>query len=208
MNVERVIAAAKSCAISRWVQCELDNLQWFQGYATDGFPDCPNGLIAANWNEQHGDNTMRRLGDILERMGVELDWSDCVIGCDQCYKAINTQPQTMCDYPHYFLGDGFVVCENCVKAGHDLERYCDETAESGRLDRFNVEPPAETWIFLGELDSHSYHETSYRGRNTIPDSVGLGCRDMLADDNGNLWLRRSAIPSAVRQWRKIQDRLK
>ena len=208
MDVERVIAAAKSCATSSSVRCELDSLQWFSGYANDGFPACPNGLIAADWNEQHGDQTMRRLGNILEKMGVELDWSDSVIGCDQCYLAINTQPQTMCDYPHYFMGDGWVLCESCVKSGHELARYCDETAEAGRIDQFCVEPPGETWISLGELESHYLNENRHYGRNTIPDSVGLDVRDMLADDNGNLWLRRSAIPSAVRQWAEIKDCLK
>src|SRR5688572_13582179 len=85
-------------------------LDWYSEYA-DG-RDAGKGILAANWNhfprlnagswprtpesetaqEYNWSRKGRRFGDILERMGYQLEWSDQVSRCDDCGGCIQTEP--------------------------------------------------------------------------------------------------------------------
>ena len=133
-------------------ESRLHNLQWYSEYC-DG-SDSGKGIIATDWNDAPGDDTLKRIGDILERLGYVLDWDDTTIGCEHCNNAICTQPQHMLDYNHFHCFDGWIVCEGCILAGNDLDEYCEEIAQEGKIDRFNVDPTTVSpcWRYLAEID--------------------------------------------------------
>jgi hypothetical protein len=99
----------------------VEEVQWYEGYA-DG-RDAPNGVVSANWNKitRWDGNTrvvvsdaMRRLGDLFERMGVQLEWSDSVSACGGCNKCIQTQPDSMSWSPDFMVRDGEILCASCI----------------------------------------------------------------------------------------------
>ena len=138
---------------SSWARSALNNLQWYEAWA-DGTECSPQGIIVAHSWWDRDDDTLERVGRILERLGYTLAFEDSSIGCDHCYNAICTQPQHMWDYHHYHCFDGWIVCEGCILAGNDLDKYCEEIAQEGRIDRFGVDPTTVSpgWRYLAEID--------------------------------------------------------
>lgn len=160
----------------------LANLQWYDSYTEKGY-DSGRGIIVANWNDARDDDTMKRLGDILERLGYVLDWEDTTIGCDHCNRCICTEPQHAWDYHHFHVFNGFVLCEGCITDGQDLAEYCDDIAEHGKIDRFSVDPTSvdPSWKYLTEIDlSGSVWDA------IIPklcEALNCGPKDLLVSEN-------------------------
>jgi len=104
--------------------CAVESIQWYEGYANEG----ADGLIVAgNWNtidtyncetERRepipGGDVMVRLGEILERAGCEIVWSDMVTGCDDCGRCIETEPDSYHWRPEFVHGDGEIYCLACM----------------------------------------------------------------------------------------------
>jgi hypothetical protein len=96
----------------------------YNGYAEPGYTDPECGLIATgNWNEVtswfNGERTVvsnlpKRLGDLFERMGIEIEWSDEWASCSDCGKLVRTQPDSYCWKPSFTLGDGELLCRECT----------------------------------------------------------------------------------------------
>jgi len=105
----------------------------YDGYAPgSGDPDVV--VFTADWNtetrwnadtNQHIvlDDSLSRLGELLESLpNTEIDWSDQVDGCGECYKAIETQPTSYGWTPPYaFVEDVGNVCQGCLQG--DPEAY-------------------------------------------------------------------------------------
>lgn len=93
------------------------------GYAEPGCTDPECGLIATgNWNEITSwfdgkrtvvSNICKRLGDIFERMGIEIEWSDEWAVCSDCQKLVRTQPDSYQWKPFYTLDDSELICLEC-----------------------------------------------------------------------------------------------
>ena len=91
-------------------------------YAEPGYDAPDSGVIAfANWNPDSfattatkEQRTMRRLGDILEKLGVECEWSDQWSTCDCCGKAVRTSPDSYGWKRSFWLDDCEIVCMQCV----------------------------------------------------------------------------------------------
>lgn len=93
------------------------------GYAEPGYTDPECGLIATgNWNEITSwfdgqrtviSNIPKRLGDIFERMGIEIEWSDEWAACSDCQKLVRTQPDSYFWKPSFTLDDDELVCLEC-----------------------------------------------------------------------------------------------
>lgn len=88
----------------------------FEGYAEPGYNDPESGLITTgNWNPSGKDNTMPRIGAILEKLGVELEWEDEWCECSECGKLVRTQPDSYSWTRSYWLHDGIgLYCQDCV----------------------------------------------------------------------------------------------
>jgi hypothetical protein len=92
-------------------------------YAEPGYdtPDC--GVIAfANWNPQSfattatkEQRTMARINNVLEKLGVECEWSDEWTTCDCCYRAVRTNPDSYRWKRSFWLSGCTVICHECIK---------------------------------------------------------------------------------------------
>ena len=106
---------------------QLEDIQFYDGYAEPGYDDPECGIIATgNWNDvsiydrETGkfvkvDNTVVRVGRLLERLGVSLEWSDEWTTCCQCNKLVRTSPTSYGWQPSYISICGDSTCEDCTQ---------------------------------------------------------------------------------------------
>ena len=186
-------AALSVCAPRN--ESTIENWQWYEGW-TDETECGPQGIIVADRWWDRDDDTLERVGDILERLGYTLAYGDSSYGCDHCYKLIETQPQHWGDYHHYHCFDGFVLCENCICEGQDLDEYCDDLARHGKIDHFGVDPTSVgCWKYLAEIDL----STSVWDKIVDPLCDALRCesKDLFVSHKA-IFIRGAAIPGYCR----------
>lgn len=128
MTPQRIIEAAKASTTDRTTLQRLDCLDWAPEYAEPGYSNPKRGGIwFGNWNDggNYGDpsrdTTMSRVAELLEKYGASIEWEDEWSTCSDCGKAIRTQPDSYGWLPSYFMGDGEIICIECVRA--DPETY-------------------------------------------------------------------------------------
>lgn len=178
------------------------DLEWFESYA-DG-SDCEErGILAADWNAHYDYNPatkkstttptwFSRLNDAIERSGfpVTLDWSDNLIGCCGCYKAIQTQTDYMGWRPKFWVTDGAIYCEDCIAADADLlDAYAESQVNDpcGSVETGYLDWESRGWIkFFDAFED----ETDCPHEHTIEGSLQL-----YAESKGYDWLRY-----ADREW--------
>lgn len=134
MNTETILRVCEKAGGERF-QLHYD------GYAEPGYDDPESKLIATgDWNSRtetrrvypspfpcwltvkdpnatytFHDRTMPRIGAILEKLGVELEWEDEWVACNECYKLIRTQPDSYSWLKSYWLQDGIgYYCKDCI----------------------------------------------------------------------------------------------
>jgi hypothetical protein len=114
------------------VRSAIEGLQChFSGYAEPGYSSNGLPIAVANWNKvgewddvTHsrrpivGGDIMNRVGACLAKLGIETEWSDEWVSCDECGKLIRTQPDSHNWEPSYFLPEGSseVLCQHCAHA--------------------------------------------------------------------------------------------
>ena len=75
-------------ALDRIVRREGLDITWAPDYSEPGYSHAPEGVAFADWNPER----YKRIGDILEKVGVGVEWSDEWTTCAHCGKAIRTEP--------------------------------------------------------------------------------------------------------------------
>ena len=164
----------------------------FDGYAPgSGDPDVK--VFTADWNTEtrwdaeHNqsivlDDSLSRLGELLESLpNTEIDRSDQVDGCGECYKAIETQPTHYGWTPPYaFVEDVGNVCQGCLQ--NDPEAYLvdlEENDNSALSPSLGIDPSD-----YGYQQVPQEYETGWHpGQNDSPTTV----RHTLSDQ---LWMTR------------------
>lgn len=127
-RVENIIEAGRNSAKTNQGRSQIDSITiCTEGYAEPGYDDPKSGIIAfGNWNNvtrydgqefQVIDSVPGRIATLLEKLGVELDWSDEWCICDGCQKTVRTQANSYRWRPSYADdGSGTVLCHDCIKA--------------------------------------------------------------------------------------------
>lgn len=127
-RVERIIEAGRSSAKTSEGRSQVDSITIAtEGYAEPGYDDPRSGVIAfGNWNDISRydgqkfhviDDTPGRVASLLEKLGVELDWSDEWTICEGCHKAVRTQANSYRWRASYADdGCGSILCHECIKA--------------------------------------------------------------------------------------------
>jgi len=77
-------------------QSEIENMGYAPGYAEPGYSDPKRGILFANWNY-----FPRDIGNLLEKAGFEIEWSDEWTTCEDCGKALRTSPNSYDWQPSY-----------------------------------------------------------------------------------------------------------
>lgn len=198
------------------VRSRLEEIQWYEDYA-DG-RDAPNGIVAANWNDigewkegtrkllPHG-NIMSRLEKLFDHYGVKIEWSDQGTCCDQCYKFIQTEPDSYSWQPEFIVRDGYITCASCIAEDPEpfLQEKENDPSSCWPLD--NIDPSDYGYVKLnhtldGPADSdgdRSYETGWHRGQDDNPKTIAKNLRDkgcsrfiFVLDENSQFYSRWSA----------------
>lgn len=95
-----------------------------EGYAEPGYDG--EVVILGNYNDisewdaegrtsKTIDDTPERVAKLLEKIGVELEWSDQWATCDHCHKLVRTSPDSYAWQRSYHISDDGIECHECVK---------------------------------------------------------------------------------------------
>lgn len=125
-RVEAIIEAGRASAKTNQGRSQIDSITiCTEGFSEPGYSDPKSGVIAfGNWNnvsrydghEFHEvDDSVGRVATLLEKLGVELDWSDEWCQCDGCQKAVRRQANSYRWRPSYASTDDGIICHECLK---------------------------------------------------------------------------------------------
>jgi hypothetical protein len=129
MTPQRVIEAGANVATTTEGRSRIEAIKLCAaGYAGPGYV-APAGVVAfgnwntvTRWNARTGsfsveDETPKRVGDLLEKLGIELEWSDEWATCDNCGKAVRVKPGG-CGWKaaSWQDDDGELHCHKCVRS--------------------------------------------------------------------------------------------
>jgi hypothetical protein len=100
------------------------DVQFADGCCEPGYKDQPVAL--ANWNSKTEynretgnfktlDDTRPRLAEVLEKMGYAIEWGDEWHICDDCGKAVRSQPDSYSWKPYFRTSEGSILCGDCIK---------------------------------------------------------------------------------------------
>ncbi len=109
--------------LERDATSEVENMNYAREYAEPGYTQPAKGIVFANWN-----TLPCNLDRILERAGYAVEWSDEWATCDDCGKAIRTQPDSYQWSPAYEMsGDSILLCKVCAAENSDTGDNDDDT---------------------------------------------------------------------------------
>jgi hypothetical protein len=139
------------------------------GYAEAGYTDPDCGVIClANWNNKDRwdayqqkrvvtDSTPSRIAKLLEKIGVELEWSDEWSSCPDCGKIFRNNADSLSWSPSYAVTDDAISCANCWKdAPSDLLDHLHGNSEGLDID---VELGEAGYVEIHEADSFQWDKT-------------------------------------------------
>ena len=121
--------------LERTAQAEIENMTYAPGYAEPYRDDpIPKAVLLANWN-----NLPENFDRTLEKAGYAVEWSDEWTTCEDCQRAIRTEPDSHWYKPHYQIIEedrsAAVLCLDCLQdyagtaADHEPEPPDDDQAD-------------------------------------------------------------------------------
>lgn len=122
---------------------------------------------------------------IIEHLGVQIGNDDEYSYCSNCGKLIHIIDSSGCRDDNYWLGDGFILCEECIR--NDMETYINEylvlNYETGvpvnnlPINTFLSEDDLKEYGFI-RLDGE-YYFGMYEHGNTNP----IAAMEKMIEDN-------------------------
>jgi uncharacterized protein YneR len=188
-RIEKLIAIAEKMG---------HDIQFSNGYSEPGYAG--EKIALANWNERDGDKTMPRIEKILEKMGYEIEWGDEWTFCEDCGKIIRISGDSYEWKPYYWVGDGFILCGDCVKENPDeYIEYLDNNEKSCMT--FNIDLTQFGYAKYGESYENGFHP----GQNDNPKEIAKKLREegikhfIFVQDEASQFYIRSSV------WVKRED---
>jgi hypothetical protein len=94
-------------------QAELENMGWAPSYAEPGYQnDAPeHGILFANWNV-----FPTSAQEQLESAGYAVEWDDEWTTCEDCGRALRTEPDGWDWNPFFDIDDedSHIICKSCA----------------------------------------------------------------------------------------------
>lgn len=143
----------------------------YSEYAEPGYT-AKGPILTGNWNEVEGDNgLMRRVGEILEKIGCELEWEDEWCDCHSCGKLVRSQPDCYHWTASYaIVNDCELLCHECLK--QDIIPYLEEMeGKTSNAITFDVNLADHGYVRIDKT-----YESGWYGTNDDPKAIGKALR--------------------------------
>ncbi len=166
-------------------------IEWVPGYSEPGYGPAELGVYLANWNPKSfrrgckGESGYQpevptfesRAGELLERLGADLEWSDEWSTCGDCGNAVRTSPDGYSWTPSYvLLNECELVCSECLS--DDPEALAEHLEGStDRADTFGVDWSLHGWRLLPEEYVSGFHP----GQDDDPKVIAAALRERGVD---------------------------
>ena len=158
MRAGWIVRAGASSAVTPAGRERIGNIEFHDGYAEPGYD---GDLVATgNWNnitryddEERRivtlDETPGRVGSLLEKIGVEIEWSDEWDNCAECQKLFRISPDSY-GWTRCWVEDGEDrVCEECL----DYEDHFKELeGDPTKCNVLNVKPVDHGYVKINDYE--------------------------------------------------------
>lgn len=172
----RLLEAAKNSAKTNQGRNRLEEFEvHISGFAEPGYD--ATVVVTGNFNKitryENGasilvDDICERLSEILERVGVDIQWSDEWTTCCDCHKLVRTSPDGYDWKRSYTEQDGEVICRECT--AKDPESYLAglEGVTTSCVTLTNINPADHGYVQIKDKLQNGLHE----GMGDDPKHIG------------------------------------
>lgn len=141
---------------------EIENLGYAPHYSEPGYDAPKRGVLFANWN-----CFPREIGDILERAGYAIEWSDEWTTCEDCGGAVRTQPDSYSWQRAYTMPDDCtIVCHACT----DWQEHCASCEDNPHKAVSSDVNPAD-YGYVRLSDESAYENGWHPGQTDDPEKI-------------------------------------
>jgi len=180
-RVFAILEAARKKAKGWQAESRIDEITVHtEGYAEPGYSDPDSGVICTgNWNtvtewdrEKNEskviDDTPGRIAKLFEKLGVELEWSDEWVACEQCGKLVRCQADSYSWTRQYWDSDDGPVCVECVQENPEdyLQSFEGNTGSAITID--GIDPTEHGYKLL----ESGFENGLYGGQADDPKKIG------------------------------------
>lgn len=164
--LECAIEAAKESTTDRQQLSYLEDIEIYsEGYAEPGYENPESGIVVkANWNKNFDteDKTMPQLANVLDTLDIAIERCDEWTGCQECYRAVRTSPNSYGWCPSYTICGGTLVCLECADAE---EHFLDLEGSSTSINQIEQFDPSKNGYFL---ICNDFERGLHRGQDADP----------------------------------------
>ena len=189
-RVYRIIEAGSNSARTNEGRSRIDTIQiCTAGYAEPGYDDPKSGVIAfGNWNDisrwDEGerrfvtiDDTACRVARLLEKLGVELEWEDEWVLCEQCGKAVRSEPDSYGWKRSYWRDEnGSVTCGGCIQED-PADCLASLEGDTNNCVTLDLDLAEHGYVLLQDSFEHGF----YHGQDADPKLIGEALREQGID---------------------------
>lgn len=181
-RARRIIEAGIHVARSRIGRQQIEDMTvHVHGFAEPGYQQADvivlgnyNGVgrweeVPMKWVEK--DDTPKRVGDLLGRAGVELEWSDEWACCDWCHRLARTKPSSFSWQPSFWEHPLGLFCHTCVKADPTEYLRFLEGRESS-AETLGIDLDEHNYVLVQDGYEHGFHP----GQDADPKLVAKALR--------------------------------
>ena len=140
--LELSIEAARASTTDRQQLSYLEDIEIFsEGYAEPGYENPESGIVvSANWNynDVTGDKTMPQLANVLDVLGVAIEWCDEWTDCCECHRALRTSPDSYAWCPSYVCSDGWLTCLECSDVEEHFMNLEGDDGGINQIEQFDL----------------------------------------------------------------------
>lgn len=180
-SISRILEIASRVANAQ-ARSQVEDVRVYSEYAEPGYTTPESGLIClGNWNRvskfnatkheyETVDDTMPRLGKILEKLGAELEWGDEWCDCSQCGRLVRTQGDSYGWQPSYYAFESELVCRECLLEDESLtEQYLTELeGDARKAVTFKIDLEKAGYR---QLNAERYENGWYGGQDDDPKKI-------------------------------------
>lgn len=177
----KLIRAAQNAAKTTQGRCRCEEVTLCTDYAEPGYSSKNECVAFGNWNViNHYDRENQKfitddpipakLCGALERLGVDIEWSDEWAFCDSCQKAVRTQADSYSWKRSYQENDGGITCESCIDPAEYLATLEGQDNHCSTIDSIN---PADHKYVRLELD---FENGFHPGQDDDPKKIAKALR--------------------------------
>jgi hypothetical protein len=206
VNVKRALRAIEAAAAScktREGRNRIEEVQLHTAGVVEPGYDSDAIVATGNWNDctrynretrqsETIEDVPSRLGSVLEKMGVTIEWLDEWDACGECSRLVRTRADSYSWKPSYVSTDSGLVCFECIDPAEHLESLEGNPRTANTIE--TIDPAQHGYTLIQGDFEHGFHPGQDADPKVIADSLRkLGvCRFLFQiDRNGQFDTRFS-----------------